>query len=171
MRRVLFLAALLLTATGCASLRAPVVSDGGWRLVYAVGADGQTHAGDKLSLTRAVRAGLPVRVGWGIRWTGADGFPGGIEHASEAGLVSLYKGEVFAQLPATVVQRPDPAAPDLSLATDGSRVVMVLDTTGRLQVIESPGGKTSSQRVAIYWYVPWRSEHGPAAVDVPERLN
>lgn len=158
--------------TGCAALGPRTgTGDGGWRLIYASDAAGRALAGDKQELTRAVRAGLPVRVGWGLRWEDSAGYPGGIEHVAEAGFVSLYKGEVFAQLPAYARQRPDQASAEIEISADGAQFIATLDTTGRIRYVFQPGGERRSDRVATYWYVPWRTEHGPAAVDVPSRLN
>lgn len=164
---ILGLAALALS--GCALLGGEPPVDGGWRLVYAANAEGRTLAGDKRLLMRAVRAGLPLRVGWGIRWTLADGRPGGIEHVADAGFVSIYQGEVFAQVTNFLQQRPDPARADIALGSD-ARFVVMLDTTGRARHAMHPSGETRDERVSTYWYVPWRSHQGPAALDVPDEL-
>jgi hypothetical protein len=135
-----------------------------WRLVYAVDSLGKRVSGDKSQLLAAVRAGQPVRVGWGISWRLPDGTPGGVEHVAEAAFLTIHHGEVFAQLPPILGQAPNGREPVISFSTEGDRLwYALLDTTGRLLGYFT-GGREAPRtvRTATYWFVSGSGGTGPA---------
>ncbi len=71
--------------------------DSSWRVVYANDANGEPVSGSKAALIDAVRAGKPIRVYTAGRR---------IEHAADAQFLSIFEGEVFAQLTPIESQRP-----------------------------------------------------------------
>ncbi|MEL6988891.1 MAG: hypothetical protein AAGK97_13850 [Bacteroidota bacterium] len=74
----------------------------GWTKVFENNSDGSAAFGNKSDLVDAVRAGYPVRLGFGEK---------PIEHFANANFVSvidgeIFKGEVFAQTPTIIGQMP-----------------------------------------------------------------
>lgn len=135
----------------------------GWRLVYAVDSLGSRTQGDKPALLAAVRAGLPVRVGFGIAWKLRDGTSGGVEHVADAAFLTIHHGEVFAQLRPILGQTPAAREPDITLRTPGDQLwYALLDTTGRLQGYFSGDSTSRTTRVATFWYVPGQGAAGPS---------
>lgn len=135
----------------------------GWRLVYAVDSLGNRTQGDKPALLAAVRAGLPVRVGFGIAWRLPDGTPGGVEHVADAAFLTIHHGEVFAQLRPILGQAPSARAPDIALRPPGDRLwYALLDTTGRLQGYFTGDSTSRTTRAATFWYVPGQGAVGPS---------
>jgi hypothetical protein len=130
-------------------------SDGsGWRRVYAVDTAGRSTFGDKAQLLDAVRAGLPVRVGWGIAWRLPDGTAGGLEHVAEAAFLTIHHGEVFAQIAPILGQAPSAREPVVTFRTEGDRLwYALLDTTGRLHHYFTGGAEAQTTRTATHWYV------------------
>ena len=79
------------------------VSSPSWRMVYANDAQGAAVAGSKDALVEAVRAGSPVRVYFG---------GGRVEHVADVQFLTIFDGEVFAQL--TPIEGPAPGARSLA---------------------------------------------------------
>lgn len=79
-----------------APARAQDAMCGGGHLV-TIESDGSASRGSKDQLRRAVANGLPIRVGWGLD-TNADGVPD-LSHWTDAGFVTDFEGEIFAQIP------------------------------------------------------------------------
>lgn len=145
---LLFLHALVASAAGQQS------SASGWRLVYAVDSAGRPTQGEKEELLAAIRAGQPVRVGWGLTWRLQDGTTGQLEHAAEASFLTIHQGEVFAQLAPILGQTPSAREPVVSFRTEGGQLWYgLLDTTGRLVSYFSGGSPPQTTRLATYWYV------------------
>ena len=135
----------------------------GWRMVYAVDSAGKPTFGQKQDLLAAVRAGLPIRVGWGITWRLPDGTAGGVEHVAEATFLTIHQDEVFAQIAPILGQAPDARSPAITLGIGGDRLwYALLDTTGRLQGQFTSAGEADSFRAATIWYVQGAAGQGPA---------
>jgi hypothetical protein len=135
-----------------------------WHLIYAVDSLGQRLSGDKNQLLTAVRAGQPVRVGFGVSWRLPDGTPGGVEHVAEASFLTIHHGEVFAQLPPILGQAPNGREPVISFQTDGDRLwYALLDTTGRLLgYFTGEREKARTTRTATYWFVSGSAGNSPS---------
>jgi hypothetical protein len=148
------LLSLLFLPALAASVAAQQSPAGGWRLVYAVDSAGRPTQGEKAGLLAAIRAGQPVRVGWGLTWRLQDGTTGRLEHAAEASFLTIHQGEVFAQLAPILGQTPSAREPVVSFRTEGSQLWYgLLDTTGRLLSYFSGGSPPQTVRLATYWYV------------------
>lgn len=95
-------AAALVGALMAATLTTANTPANSWRLAYAHDGDGKTLDGSKDALLAAIRAGKPVRVYFGM---------GRVEHTVDAGFITIFKGEVFAQMRTITGQKPmtDPA--------------------------------------------------------------
>ncbi|MBI3792033.1 MAG: hypothetical protein HY275_14305 [Gemmatimonadetes bacterium] len=156
MRRMLLIAGIVLASAMPAahSAGAQGALDRGWRLVYATDSAGRVSAGDKAALLRAVRAGLPVRVGFAISWRAKDGSQDGVEHVADARFLTIHRDEVSAQLAPILGQAPAEGAPDVALMTTGDRLWYALvDSRGRLQGYFTGGGAVTSLTVATHWFV------------------
>ena len=81
----------------CMSCQETTVAKTGWQKVFKNNADGNTVFGNKKQLIDAVRLGYPVRIGWGGRR---------VEHVTDADFLTIFEGEVFAQIKAIVGQAP-----------------------------------------------------------------
>lgn len=136
-------------------------SANGWRLVFAVDSTGRPVSGSKSRLLDAVRAGHPVRVGWGLSLRQPDGSAGGLEHVAPAAFLSIHRGEVFAQLAPILGQVPSAREPAIAFRTGEAAAgdqlwYALLDTTGRLVgYFSGTPGSTAQRtvRVPTYWYV------------------
>jgi hypothetical protein len=152
MTRVFTFAMLLLS---CALVR-PALAQGSpsWRLLFAVDSAGVRIEGDKTRLIDAVRAGRPVRVGWRLAYRLPDGTAGNLEHVATASFLTIHHGEVFAQIPPILGQRPAAREASIALRTEGDQLWYgLLDTTGRLVGYFTGTGASQTTRVPTYWYV------------------
>jgi hypothetical protein len=66
--------------------------------------DGSVSAGSKDKLREAVRAGLPVRVGWSLSFD--DDPEPEVRHWSDSGFLTEFEGEIFAQFADIQAQGP-----------------------------------------------------------------
>jgi hypothetical protein len=154
MRTMPLLLACLAGTALAGPLAARQTSSPGWQLVLAVDTTGRPTFGDKERLLDAVRAGLPVRVGWGISWRLPDGTAGGLEHVAEAAFLTIHHGEVFAQIAPILGQAPSAREPVVTFRTEGDRLwYALLDTTGRLHHYFTGGAEAQTTRTATHWYV------------------
>ncbi len=88
--------------------------ESGWELVYKNDADGNALYGSKEELINAVRAGNPIRIGFGFRSRRDSSRT--IEHVSDAEFLTILDGEhVFAQVPQIIGQRPTNDEGDLKI--------------------------------------------------------
>lgn len=158
-----FFAVAVATVSVAPSSLAQQPTSAGWRMVYAVDSTGKPTFGQKQELLAAVRAGLPIRVGWGITWRLSDGTAGGVEHVAEASFLTIHHDEVFAQIAPILGQAPDARSPAITLGIGGDRLwYALLDTTGRLQGQFTGAGEADSFRAATVWYVQGAAGQGPA---------
>ncbi|GAB5482980.1 MAG: hypothetical protein Pars92KO_27370 [Parasphingorhabdus sp.] len=95
-----------------------------WHLVYSQDRDGNATGGTKEKLLTAIRSGKSVRV----HWAG-----GRVEHFVDATFLTIFGGEVFAQIPIIRGQRPskrgEPAS--IKLADDGQEWTSIVSTNGQ----------------------------------------
>lgn len=158
-----FVAVLVASVSAASSALAQQPAAAGWRMVYAVDSTGKPTFGQKQDLLAAVRAGLPIRVGWGITWRLSDGTAGGVEHVADAAFLTIHRDEVFAQIAPILGQAPDARSPAITLGIGGDRLwYALLDTTGRLQGQFTGDGEADSFRAATIWYVQGSAGPGPA---------
>ena len=152
------------------AIGAPLLAQGeaqpAWRLVFAVDSTGNPTFGEKTQLIAAVRAGLPVRVGWGIAWRLPDGTVGGLEHVAEATFLTIHQGEVFAQIAPILGQAPSAREPRVTFRIEGGNRLWyaLLDTTGRLHHYFTGGSEAQTTRAPVSWFTA-----GPAGAS-PRRL-
>jgi len=88
--------------------------------------DGQAAEGSKETLRTAVRAGLPLRVGWSLSFD-EDAEPE-VRHWSDGGLLTEFEGEIFAQL--DDIQAQGPRLGRAACALPSWRLVYQHDTSG-----------------------------------------
>lgn len=96
------LAMLVQVSTGCMERPEPAEE---WRLVYRNDLDGNAVAGNKDDLIAAVRAGLPIRVGFGGR--SSRDTTRSVEHVADVQFLTVLDGsEVFGQISQIIGQAP-----------------------------------------------------------------
>lgn len=103
-----------------------------WTIVYEQVPGSEVANGSKQRLIEAVRSGKEVRIYWAT---------GRVEHLADAGFLTVFGGEVFAQVQPIRGQRPslEVNPPSITLAAEGNEWVGFFSTT------ESP--------YAIRWFV------------------
>jgi hypothetical protein len=144
---------LILSALACAGPARIAAQAPGWRLLYSADSTGQALEGNKNAVREAVRAGLPIRVGWSVPYRLPDGRRGALEHVADASFLTIHQDEVFAQLAPIVRQRPH--ADSAAIQLDGSaHWVGMLDTTGRLRGVFTGTGDAQDVRLRTRWYAP-----------------
>ncbi|MFK8015231.1 MAG: hypothetical protein AB8G17_07305, partial [Gammaproteobacteria bacterium] len=95
--KALSLFVLVFALGGCVATVERSAHESSWRLVFENDERGERVAGSKQALIDAVQVGKPVRVFTQGRRIG---------HASDALFLSIFDGEVFAQLVEIQSQRP-----------------------------------------------------------------
>jgi hypothetical protein len=138
---------LALTAAPRAASAQPLTCSSG--LLASIAADGSVVAGSKAALRQAANEGLPMRVGWALDADG-DSTPD-VAHWSDAAFLTLFEGEVFAQVPDIQRQQPVRSQARVRLAAGRQRWSAVLGSTGRLEGHFDDGSEPSTMRVASVW--------------------
>jgi hypothetical protein len=123
--------------------------------LLTVEADGTASAGSKERVRQAVRAGLPLRIGWFLG--GSTDERRGVAHWSEAGFVSEFGGEVFAQL--ADIQKQVPQRDAARIALDKGRWAGILGTNGSLEGFfeHVEGAPPPAVKVRSMWCVDARA--------------
>ena len=142
------LSALLLLAAS--DMHAQPNACGASHLV-TVETDGKVSSGSKDRLRRAVEFGTPIRVGWTID-ANKDGMPD-LTHWADAGFLSVFEGEVFAQL--EDIQRQTPLASQARIRMPAGRYrwTGLIGTTGALESHFDDGAEPTVARVRGTWCI------------------
>ncbi|MEO1483323.1 MAG: hypothetical protein AAFU77_14545 [Myxococcota bacterium] len=136
--------ALVLALCACGTTAPQGPPTGSWALVFENDADGGTVAGSKAALIDAVERGVPVRVmTLGRR----------ITHVADAAFLSIFEGEVFAQLAAIESQRPSVDPPRIGFREPGVRWRVIVGTNGAVSALMD-GGEPNDRTGATRWFVP-----------------
>lgn len=117
--------------------------------------DGSASRGSKDQLKRAVANGLPIRVGWGLD-TNADGIPE-VSHWTDAGFVTDFEGEIFAQIPDIQRQSPVRGQARVLMPVGRQRWSGLVGTNGRLESHFDDGSEPATTRVRSTWCVDARA--------------
>ena len=119
-------------------------------LLFASDFAGNPVAGAKDSLIAAVQRGEPVRLGWELDFD-ADGVAD-LAHWADAAYLSVWQGEVFAQVDAIHRQRPRRDNGTIELSDEAMEWYGSLGTTGVLEGAFSDGTRMSADLgVSITW--------------------
>ena len=139
-----FIIALLLifTLSACATIGQSVAVLS-WQLVFENDEQGNRISGSKDVLIEAVRSGKPVRVYFAGRT---------IEHAVEANFLSIFEGEVFAQLIEIQSQRPGRAPVRIEFRTAGEKRRAIIGTNGFVTAYID-GNEPNNRAGGSRWYV------------------
>lgn len=130
----------------------------GWRPVYRSGLDGESLAGSKQTLLDAIRAGLPIRIGWGVALE-IDDDQRSVEHVAVPAFLTIVNGtDVVAQLPEHIAQQ---SYIDATKSRFDDGAVMwrgLLSSTGQFDAIwvnRATGDvvRRMPQRARLTWYV------------------
>ncbi|MEM7310628.1 MAG: hypothetical protein AAF682_28390 [Planctomycetota bacterium] len=150
-RTPLLLLAPLLATVGLLAAGASTPPASAPALLLETDAEGEVLSGSVEALREAVERGEPIRVGWALefRMPGQDE-PERLTHWCDAGFVTVWKGQVFAQIRDIYTQGPvfDRAA--IHLGREPHGWVAMLGSNGTLQSVFA-GGEPSTQTVATRW--------------------
>lgn len=129
-----------------------------WASVYRSGLNGEALEGSRDRLLSAIRAGQPIRIGWGMGRT-RDGVRRSVEHVVAPDFVTITnESDVVAQLPEHIAQRSYWDA-DNAFFENGSVMWRgQVSTTGTFDAIwvDRGSGETvrrMPQRAVFTWYV------------------
>jgi len=127
---IIFLGSSCVNGNECKHLSAPK-----WTLVFKNSKEGESLFGYKKDLIHALRAGSPLRIGFGGR-NGKDTLKT-IEHITNAQFVNIANGnEVFAQIETMNRQRLDLKEEPLSMGfRKDKKLSMIVCTNGKLSTL------------------------------------
>ena len=137
---------LLLLAAALISLSSAQESPCTGHLV-TIEPNGAASGGSKDRLRAAVQHGLPIRVGWIL------GPHGELTHWADATFLSVFEGEVFAQIPTIQQQTPVRGKARIELPKTGGRWTGLLGTDGRLEGHFDNGSEAPETRVRSIWCI------------------
>lgn len=127
--------------------------------LFATGFDGEPTFGAKDALAEAVNRGEPIRVGWAIDFD-RDGV-GELVHWADASFLTVWEGEVFAQINAIHTQSPKRGEGDVILREPYVEWRGALSSKGELDGRYSNGASFSSDMKAqITWCSTLQGERG-----------
>ena len=113
--------------------------------------DGSASRGSKDRLRDAVRDGLPIRVNWTL------GPHGELSHWADAAFISVFEGEVFAQIHDIARQAPQSGKARILMPPGRERWTGLLGTNGMLEGHFDDGSDPTSTRVRTTWCVDSRA--------------
>lgn len=114
-----------------------------WHLIYAHSQSGETVAGSKEDLIEAIRLGQKIRVYFRGRR---------VEHLTDAGFLTIFGGEVFAQIVPIQTQAPSLDPPKVRFGDPGVKWHAILSTTGEFTTF-ADGKDPNISTQAVKWYV------------------
>jgi hypothetical protein len=117
--------------------------------------NGSVVAGSKDALRRAMSAGTPIRVGWGLD-ANNDNIPD-VSHWADAGFLTDFEGEIFAQLADIQRQQPMRNPARVTMPAGRQRWTGLLGTNGRLESHFDDGSAPSVANVRSTWCVDPRA--------------
>lgn len=130
---------------GCATLAPDHANrtNSSWRLVYAHDAAGIALEGSKAELIDAVQNGKPVRI-----YT-----PGRtVQHSADALFLTIFEGEVFAQVHPIESQQPMSNPPRILFRQPGQKWRMIVGTNGSVTALMD-GNAANERSGAARWFV------------------
>lgn len=162
---ILILFATIFLLVNCTGTQENNTSD--WTVLYRHNAEGKTISGNKDHLIKAVRLGLPVRIGFGGRRP-LDTLKS-VEHLADAQFLTIANGnEVFAQISPIFGQKPSLDSDTLSVELRNlSQWTMIIGTNGERSTLsrvfgfEAENESKQSNRGAT-WYVKLPTDFGTA---------
>lgn len=123
--------------------------------LVTLGADGAVVSGAKEALLSAVGGGMPIRVGWSLD-TNDDRVPE-VSHWADGAFLSVFEGEVFAQIDDIQRQQPVRGQARIGLPAGRQRWTGLLGTNGLLESHFDDGSAPTRARVATTWCVDPRT--------------
>ena len=123
--------------------------------LLTVEANGSIASGSKDALRRAINAGTPIRVGWGLD-ANNDNVPD-VSHWADAGFLTEFEGEVFAQLADIQRQQPMRNPTRVPMPAGRQRWTGLLGTNGRLESHFDDGSAPAVATVRSTWCVDPRA--------------
>lgn len=117
--------------------------EGNWHLIYSHDETGKALSGSKEELMDAVRSGKAVRIYWRGRR---------VEHAVDANFLTIFGGEVFAQIAPIQSQAPSLDPPAIAFREPGQQWRSIIGTDGSAMNLMD-GNEPRSNTAARKWYV------------------
>ena len=117
--------------------------------------EGRASSGSKDAVLSAFRAGIPLRVSWSLD-VDSDGTPE-VSHWADAGFLTEFEGELFAQLDDIQRQSPRRGETRIEMPKGRMRWTGLLGTNGSLESHFDDGSETNAVRVASEWCVDERA--------------
>ena len=113
------------------------------------------YAGSKDAVKEAFRAGLPLRVGWSLAFDN----DGKVDraHWSDAGFLTEFEGEIFAQIADIQRQAPRRGTASVTMPAKPARWTGLAGTTGVLESHFDDGTATQPARVRTEWCIDSRA--------------
>jgi hypothetical protein len=123
--------------------------------LVTIEADGRASEGSKEVLRKALRAGLPLRVGWSLNFD--DDPEPEVTHWSDSGFLTEFEGEVFAQLADIQAQGPRLGKASIGMPAKRKRWTGLIGTNGVLEGNFDDGEVAPRAQVRSEWCVDPRA--------------
>ncbi|MGH8185179.1 MAG: hypothetical protein ACREUC_01340, partial [Steroidobacteraceae bacterium] len=117
--------------------------------------DGRVSAGSKDAVKDAFHAGLPLRVGWSLDFDNDGKID--VAHWSDAGFLTEFEGEIFAQIDDIQRQTPRRGTASVTMPAQAQRWSGLVGTTGVLESHFDDGTQTQPARVRTEWCIDSRA--------------
>lgn len=114
-----------------------------WSMVYSHDQDGSAIEGNKEELLEHVRAGKPVRIYFGS---------GRVEHVADGSFLTIFDGELFAQVEAIQSQQPTTEPTAVTYREPGVYWRTIIGTNGETRPLMD-GNEPRSRKIAGRWFV------------------
>jgi hypothetical protein len=147
--------AMLMVASLPAAARAQETPACGAGHLVTIDSDGAVSRGSKDRLRRAVEHGLPIRVGWTLR-SDKPGVPD-FSHWTDAGFVTLFEGETFAQIDDIQRQGPVLGKARVMMPAGANRWSGIIGTNGFLESHFGDGTEPRQVKMGSTWCVDARA--------------
>ena len=134
---------LCFLAVACQPSTVPGAPERGYELLYEHDDQGAAVVGTKEALVSAVQAGAEVRVYWGDTSFG---------HLADAGFLTVFEGDVFAQMSAIESQAPTEEPKQVLFREPGVRWRAVIGTNGFFTAFMD-GSEPNVRARAAKWFV------------------
>jgi len=146
MRKIIAIG-IAMALSGCAALGSHHANqvNPNWRLVYAHDAAGKTLEGSKADLIDAVQTGKPIRVYTAGRT---------VQHSADALFLTIFEGEVFAQIHPIESQQPISNPPRMLFRQAGQKWRMIIGTNGSVSALMD-GNEPNQRTGSATWFVDY----------------
>lgn len=146
MKKIIYFLSLAVILTACKTVDEQpnhLSTENSWVMVYSNDKDGMSLEGSKSDLIESIRQGNPVRIYTSGRR---------IEHAMEAQFLSIFKGDVFAQITPIHAQAPAEDPTQILFRAPGKKWQSIVGTNGFVTAF-TDGGDPNIRKGSTKWFV------------------